>query len=375
MNNVHKFLSAFALVALSALALASPAQAFDGRSGDKVIIAADEVIDDDLYVTADEFTLDGTVNGDVVALGRIITINGTVDGDVMAAGQTIVVNGTITGAIRMAGSALLLGEQASIGGDIMAPATALRSATEAPSDRTLSSRAVKFCWLAMCPAMCRSQQARSNCAAVLAAMLRQMSENRPRVTRVPHPACLCHNPQFQFPQSNRVSRLIHLQESREIWNNPHHELAFPAGVIVGKTAMSVRLMKQHPAETTGKESKVGRGLCAHKCHLILLAFSLWLFPPLCGPEPNKSELLVQSRWVQYSCAFIALLFTVIVMILADCSRRIDIRWISRNDCLAWDSGVIRPGPRLCARHIVRRQNSIWSGARRMDPRPPQLAAG
>jgi len=79
MNNIHKFLSVFAVVVLLALVLAPPAQAFDGRSGDKIVIAADEVVDDDLYVTAEEFTLDGTVNGDLIALGRIITVNGTVE--------------------------------------------------------------------------------------------------------------------------------------------------------------------------------------------------------------------------------------------------------------------------------------------------------
>lgn len=119
MNNIRKFLSIIALVALLSLALTSSVHAFDGRDGDKIIIASDEVVNDDLYVTAQEFTLDGTVNGDVVAMTQVSTINGTVDGDLMAAGQTIIVNGTVTGAIRMAGSVLLLSENASVGGDII----------------------------------------------------------------------------------------------------------------------------------------------------------------------------------------------------------------------------------------------------------------
>src|ERR687892_929224 len=119
MINIRKFLSIFALVALASLSFASPALAFDGRSGDRIVIESDEVIDDDLYVTAGEFILDGTVNGDLIAMGQTIMINGTVEGDVMAAGQTIVVNGTVTGAIRIAGSVLLLSETASVGGDII----------------------------------------------------------------------------------------------------------------------------------------------------------------------------------------------------------------------------------------------------------------
>jgi len=46
------------------------ARAFDGRSGEKVVIEAGEVIEDDLYVTANEFVLDGTVKGDLIAFGR-----------------------------------------------------------------------------------------------------------------------------------------------------------------------------------------------------------------------------------------------------------------------------------------------------------------
>src|SRR4030095_13630122 len=119
MNQTRKFLSIVVLAALLVLTFITPAQAFDGRGGDKVIIGSDEVVDDDLYVSAEEFVLDGTVNGDLIVFGRTMTINGKVDGDVMAAGQTVVVNGEVTGSIRMAGSVLFVGEGASIGGDIV----------------------------------------------------------------------------------------------------------------------------------------------------------------------------------------------------------------------------------------------------------------
>jgi cytoskeletal protein CcmA (bactofilin family) len=119
MNQTRKFLSIFALAALLVLTFITPVDAFDGRGGDKVVIGSDEVVNDDLYVSAQEFLLDGTVNGDVIAFGQIVTINGTVDGDLMTAGQTVVVNGEVTGSIRMAGSVLFVGVEASIGGDIV----------------------------------------------------------------------------------------------------------------------------------------------------------------------------------------------------------------------------------------------------------------
>ena len=119
MNHARKFLSVFVLAALLALTFITPAYAFDGRGGDKVVIEAGEVVNDDLYVGAQEFVLDGTVNGDLIVFGQTVTINGKVDGDLMAAAQTVAVNGEVTGSIRMAGSILFVGEKASIGGDIV----------------------------------------------------------------------------------------------------------------------------------------------------------------------------------------------------------------------------------------------------------------
>jgi predicted acyltransferase (DUF342 family) len=107
------------LAALLALTFSTPAYAFDGRGGDKVVIAAGEVVNDDLYVGSQEFVLDGTVNGDLIVFGQTVTINGKVDGDLMTAAQTVAVNGEVTGSIRMAGSILFVGDKASIGGDIV----------------------------------------------------------------------------------------------------------------------------------------------------------------------------------------------------------------------------------------------------------------
>lgn len=127
MFRTNKLFSVLSLLALLLLTLTMPASAFDGRSGENIVIDSGEIINDDLYVTAATFVLDGTVNGDVVAAGQTLTINGTVDGDVMAAGQTVLIRGTVTGAVRMAGSVLLVDEQADIGGDVIAAGYSLES--------------------------------------------------------------------------------------------------------------------------------------------------------------------------------------------------------------------------------------------------------
>jgi len=127
MKPIHKFFSIFTLLALLALAFATPARAFDGRSGDKIVIKADEVIDDDLYLAGDEIVMDGTVNGDLVAAGRIITINGTVTGDVIAAGQVVIINGLVVDDARIAGAALQIGSHANISGDLVAAGASLET--------------------------------------------------------------------------------------------------------------------------------------------------------------------------------------------------------------------------------------------------------
>jgi cytoskeletal protein CcmA (bactofilin family) len=127
MKTIYKFISIFSLITLLALTFATPAYAFDGRSGENVVIKANEVIEDDVYVTADNFELQGTVKGDLIVFGRTITINGTVDGDLIAAGQTIVINGTVTDDARIAGAVLHIGKTAAIGDDVVAGGASLET--------------------------------------------------------------------------------------------------------------------------------------------------------------------------------------------------------------------------------------------------------
>jgi cytoskeletal protein CcmA (bactofilin family) len=108
-NRRARWLPALAgLILLVALFAVPPAHAFEGRGGDVITIRADEVIEDDLYVAAGEFTMDGTIKGDLVAVGQTLRINGTVEGDLIAAGQSIIINGSVTDDVRIAGFELLV---------------------------------------------------------------------------------------------------------------------------------------------------------------------------------------------------------------------------------------------------------------------------
>lgn len=137
-------LGLFIALASSLMLSGRTAQALDIRNGNNVVIAAGEVIDDDLYISASSFTLDGTVNGDLIvvaqvvtingtvhgninALAQVVTINGAVDGSVQAAGQAVLINGAVDKSARVAGGLLRLGPSARIGRDLVAAGASIET--------------------------------------------------------------------------------------------------------------------------------------------------------------------------------------------------------------------------------------------------------
>jgi len=118
-----------AMLPLMTVAQCLPAWGAEIRSGDEVIIKADETIKDDLYVFGRQVTIDGTVEGDVVAFAQQVTVNGTVKGHIMAAGQTVILGGSSDGA-RVAGQALKLDSKANLDGDLLAAGMSLECSKE-----------------------------------------------------------------------------------------------------------------------------------------------------------------------------------------------------------------------------------------------------
>jgi cytoskeletal protein CcmA (bactofilin family) len=116
---VRKWFSLFSLLLLATFVFVPTAYAFDGRGGDRIVIPADEVVNDDLYLGAEEIVIDGTIQGDLVAGARTITINGTIEGDLIAAGQEIIINGSVLDDVRVAGAVLTLGSQARVSDDLL----------------------------------------------------------------------------------------------------------------------------------------------------------------------------------------------------------------------------------------------------------------
>lgn len=126
-TNLITKISLLGLLVLALLFAVPTAYAVDGRGGDTILIPADEVVADDLYLAGEEIIIDGTVQGDVIAAGRTIVINGVVEGDLLAAAQSVTVNGSVQDDARIAGAVLTLGEGAQVSDDLLSAGYSLEA--------------------------------------------------------------------------------------------------------------------------------------------------------------------------------------------------------------------------------------------------------
>lgn len=325
MNQTRKFLFTAALAALLVLTFITPARAFDGRGGDRVVIAADEVVEDDLYVGAEEFVLDGRVNGDLIAAGGTITINGTVDGDLMAAAQTVVVNGEVTGAVRMAGSVLFVGEEASIGGDIVSAGYSLEVQQGSTIGQDLIFGGGQ---MLLAGDVARNVQAGTSAFELRGTVGGDVDADVPDASQSRSgPPPVFFMPQYSVPIPN-VPVGLTIDPGAQIEGNLTYtqstDLALPAGVVAGeiaRTAPSSDGRTPVREETTGQ--KVGRwalGFVRSSITLILIGLLLlWLFPAFVGglSAQLQAKPLPSLGWgaVTWVVFFIALLLVVAVTIL------------------------------------------------------------
>ena len=113
---MKKLSRALALLILPFLILTTQVEA-KIMSGSNLEVAADEVIDDDLFIAGDNITILGQVNGDIYAAGGVLKFSGIVDGDIIATGGDITVTGEISEDVRVFGGNIRVSE-AQIGGGL-----------------------------------------------------------------------------------------------------------------------------------------------------------------------------------------------------------------------------------------------------------------
>ena len=322
MSKTHKVFSALILLALLIMT-ATPAYAFDGRSGDKVVIQAGDVVNDDLYIGANEFVLNGTVNGDVVAVGQMITINGTINGNLMAAGQTVVINGTVTGASRIAGSVLFIGEKANIGKDVVGAGYSLESRKGSAIGRDVVFAGGQ---ILLAGNVMRNVQAATGGLEVAGNVggnvKADVSDNQGRSG--PPPSAFMGQSTVPVPS---VKDGLTIDPSAKISGNLEYtqtkDLTFPAGVISGKISRiapspkRVQVTSETPAQKVWNWSL---NLLRSLVTLILIGLLLlWLFPILIKKPMEKLEtkLWPSLGWgvIAFAAFFFSILLILFVMIL------------------------------------------------------------
>ncbi|MCZ6692048.1 MAG: zf-HC2 domain-containing protein [Planctomycetota bacterium] len=102
-------------VLFAVLAFPSSASATETRSGQRVLVAADEIIDDTLVLTGDEIQMSGDVLGDLFVFGRTVKLDGTVRGNLYAFAEDVYSQGVVEGNVHLfVQKAVLEGEQKSV---------------------------------------------------------------------------------------------------------------------------------------------------------------------------------------------------------------------------------------------------------------------
>lgn len=99
------------LAIVLALRLVVPAQAVEFSNDSH--IPADEVIDDDLFISTGDLVMDGTVNGDLFVNSSKATINGVVNGNLIVNSAKLTLNGQVNGSLVFAGQSAIIAGQVS----------------------------------------------------------------------------------------------------------------------------------------------------------------------------------------------------------------------------------------------------------------------
>jgi hypothetical protein len=77
-----------------------------------------EIVDHNMVLSGPVVTMDGKIEGDLLAVGNQIKISGEVDGNLLVMGNQVVLNGPISGSVYIGAATLVIGPQASVGRDV-----------------------------------------------------------------------------------------------------------------------------------------------------------------------------------------------------------------------------------------------------------------
>ena len=325
MLRIHKLLGATLILLFVTLSVVPPAYAFDGRGGQKVTILAGDVVNDDLYVGANELVMDGTVNGDVVAAGQSITVNGVVRGNLVAAAQTVVINGTVLGDILTAGSVIFIGEKSTIGGDIIGAgySVELRKGSTVGRDAVLAAGQILLA--ANVTRNVKGAAAALEIAGTVGGDVSLAVGDAHQAQGGPPPTMFMRPSIVPVPF---VKGGLTVDPAASIEGNleytQYSDLSFPAGVVHGQiTRIVPPADADKPTRQTTALEKTGAWALSTVRSLVTLIllglFLLWAVPALLQSPSDKlrSKTWPSLGWgvVAYAGFFFLVLLTLFVMIL------------------------------------------------------------
>lgn len=112
---------------LASLFVATGVRAANGE-GTSNTLASGQTFHGTYYAAAQNVTIDGDVDGDLICLGQNVVVNGSVSGDVLCAAQTLFVKGAVGGSVRVVGQTVTI------------DSSVARNVTSAGQTLTLSSK-------------------------------------------------------------------------------------------------------------------------------------------------------------------------------------------------------------------------------------------
>jgi cytoskeletal protein CcmA (bactofilin family) len=283
-------------------------------------------VDDDLYVSANVFTLDGTVQGDLVVFAQAVIVNGTVEGDLIAAGQTIIINGKVTDDARIAGYGLQVNREASIGDDLVAAGFSLETLAGSTvggdlvyaGAQGLLAGSVEEDALVGANGLHLRGEVRGNLEAAVGEATQE--EGMPPSMFMPQEGI-----QVPIPA---VAPGLTLDPDSKIGGDLNYtqrvELNLPASVVVGKITRTLPeiegTIEEHIPTPAEQVNKWGFDLLRSMVTLILIGLFLgWLFPNFMGATAGKlqAQFWPSLGWgaVTYAVFFFALFLVIVTMIL------------------------------------------------------------
>lgn len=123
-KRVYVTTAVVALVSCSLLGSAGTASAAELSMGKVYTLESAASSSENMYIAAEQITLDGTVFGDALLLGENIAISGTTTEDLLIAGKEVTLSGTVLGDARLIAARAHIG--GTYGGDVMVVANSAR---------------------------------------------------------------------------------------------------------------------------------------------------------------------------------------------------------------------------------------------------------